>query len=67
MLEHVEASNKRIIKFSASSWLILINKKGRLFVSCVGMEAVITLDSGYTAGLTDGSLKEKEIMEENMT
>jgi hypothetical protein len=31
------------------------------------MEAVITLNSGCTPGTEDGILKEKDIMEENVT
>jgi len=30
------------------------------------MEAVVTLNSGCTPGITDGNLEENEIMEENM-
>jgi len=42
--KHVEASNKLIIKFSASSWLILINK----YIEMHGQQNIKNLISGYT-------------------
>ena len=43
--KHVEARNKLIIKFSASSWFILINKENISFLWLVFLQTFILISS----------------------